>query len=108
MTNNPEPPLNQQGEAVSRFIQQLYLGCPRVLITPAILTINIIAFVFLLTQGAGINGENLAVYIEHGANLGAVTKNDQWWRLLTAIFLHYVILHLAFNMWALWDAGRLT
>jgi rhomboid protease GluP len=107
MTQEPKSTENQSA-AISQFVQQLYLGCPRVIITPAILTINIIIFVFMLSQGAGLTGQNLPIYIEHGANLGALTKNNQWWRLLTALFLHYGILHLAFNMWALWDAGRLT
>jgi len=108
MAHDPESPPNPQTDAVVHFIQQLYLGCPRVIVTPAILVINAIAFVFLLTKGTGISGDNLEIYIEYGANLGALTKDDQWWRLLVAIFLHYGILHLAFNMWALWNAGRLT
>ena len=29
----------------------------------------------MLSQGAGITGQNLPVYIEYGANLGALTKD---------------------------------
>ena len=108
MYEDPRPPADSEAAAVSVFIQQLYSCCPRVIVIPAILAINITAFIYLLYRGAGITGENLQVYIEYGANLGALTKSDQWRRLLTATFLHYGILHLGFNMWVLWDAGRLT
>ena len=108
MNDEQQPTATDQAQAVAVFIQQLYRCCPRVIVVPAILTINILAFVYLLSQGAGISGSNLPVYIEHGANIGALTKTDQWWRLLAAMFIHYGILHLAFNMWVLWDAGRLT
>ncbi len=42
-----------------------------------------------------------------GANAAsAVVLDGQWWRLVTAAFLHGGIVHLAFNMLGLWEAGK--
>lgn len=42
-----------------------------------------------------------------GANAAsAVLLDQQWWRLLAATFLHAGIVHLAFNMLGLWEAGK--
>lgn len=57
--------------------------------------------------GAGWFDANLEPYVRLGANNGGVTTDGEWWRLVTSMFMHFGVLHLALNMWALFDAGRL-
>lgn len=46
--------------------------------------------------------------VEWGSNVGRLTLHGQPWRLFTSMFLHGGLLHLAFNMFALWQVGRLV
>ncbi len=47
------------------------------------------------------------VSIHFGANYGPLTLSGDWWRLFTYMFLHGSLLHIGFNMWCLWDLGKL-
>ncbi|AZZ92484.1 rhomboid family intramembrane serine protease [Hahella sp. KA22] len=46
------------------------------------------------------------VMLQWGANFSPETLNGQWWRLGTAVFLHFGVIHLTLNVWALWDGGQ--
>ncbi len=81
---------------------------PDAWVTRLLIGANLLAFAALLLAGAGVWHSSSAVQLDWGASFGPATKDGEWWRLGSAMFLHFGVVHLGMNMWALWDGGQLV
>ncbi len=77
-------------------------------VTTGLLAINITVFVGMVVTGAGFLEFSPQSVVAWGANWGPRTLNGEWWRLITAGFVHGGLMHLAFNMWCLLSLGQLS
>jgi membrane associated rhomboid family serine protease len=77
-------------------------------VTGAIVAINVVIYVTMAIATRKFGQFTVPELLAWGANLGPLTVNGQWWRVFTALFVHFNLSHLAINMWALWNVGRLT
>jgi membrane associated rhomboid family serine protease len=75
-------------------------------LTYALIAINVIAWVAMLGSGASITGVGGTVYA-HGALYGPLVADGEWWRIVTAGFLHASIIHIGFNMYFLYFLGTI-
>ena len=65
---------------------------PLPFVTMAIAVVNLLVFVDMLVGEGAITDE--ATLVSFGANFGPRTTNGEWWRLVTATFVHSGFLHL--------------
>lgn len=77
-------------------------------VTKGLIVLNVLVFVVMLFGGAGFWHSPNTVQLTWGANFAPATADGQWWRLGSAMFLHFGALHLGMNMLALWDGGKLV
>jgi membrane associated rhomboid family serine protease len=78
---------------------------PAGVVTIAFVVLNVVVFLGEIASGSGWQALSGRIY-EEGALYGPAVANGDWWRLITAAFLHASPIHLLFNMLMLWWFGR--
>ena len=74
-------------------------------ITRALIAINVAIYLLTAVQGNGLNDPSGGSLWLRWVLYGPLVVHGGWYRLVTAMFLHASIIHIAFNMYALWVIG---
>jgi membrane associated rhomboid family serine protease len=101
------PECARERTKVTRITRGVHLG--RAPATYILIAINVIAFIAEVGSGAPLGTSFAAggsVYRDFSL-FGPAVANGEWYRLLTAGFLHAGLLHILFNMVALYFLGSL-
>ncbi len=73
-------------------------------VAKALIGVNVGIYLLQLAQGAPVNANAGSIFV-NGALFGPLVADGDWWRLVTAAFLHYGPVHLGMNMLVLWWFG---
>jgi membrane associated rhomboid family serine protease len=70
----------------------------------ALIAVNVVAFLAELSSGGASTGGTV---FREGALYGPLVADGEWWRIVTAGFLHASLLHILFNMFFIYFLGQL-
>src|SRR3974390_3189478 len=102
----PDPSYVPTPQPVMRRRRSFWATAPA---TYILVGINCAVFLAMVFRGVSPIGPTPEQLMHWGANnAGSVLINDQWWRIITAMFVHVGIIHLATNMWCLWNLGLIA
>jgi membrane associated rhomboid family serine protease len=73
-------------------------------VTRALIAINVAIYLVTVVQGQGLNNPGGSLFFRWEL-LGPLVAHGGWYRLVTSMFLHGFLLHIVFNMVALYLIG---
>lgn len=84
---------------------KMALGVGGYYVTYTLIGINVLIFIAMLIGGVNVMSPTGGDILNWGGNMRAYTASGEWWRLITCVFVHIGIVHLLFNMYALFSVG---
>jgi rhomboid protease GluP len=76
----------------------------RAIVTWLLIASNVIVWLLMEINGGSEHSRTLIIF---GAKVNALINDGEWWRLVTSMFLHIGIIHLAVNCFSLYNVGSL-
>lgn len=77
-------------------------------VTTALVGINVAVYLAMVVSGISPLAPQVPQLLRWGANWGPLSLGPQPWRILVSNYLHGGLIHIALNMWCLWNLGILA
>ncbi len=95
-----------QGTArVTKGVRRAAFEGTGALVTKALIALNVLVFFVNLAQGSSLNQVSGTLFVRWALYIPGGLDQGEWYRLITAAFLHASLIHLAMNMLILWIVG---
>jgi len=91
----------------ARAIREAFAHTSPPLVMPILVATNVLIFLAMIVTRVPAMSPSSDALLRWGATYGPAITGGEWWRLLTAMFVHAGLVHLVFNMFALLSIGAL-
>lgn len=89
----------------SQTVRQFTRAGTSDLVTRVLVGINVLIYIAQVAESGSLSGVGGQLFLK-GALFGPAVADGDWWRIVTAGFLHGSPIHLLFNVLMLWWFGR--
>lgn len=103
-----QPALTNPLRENREFQEKLKALGPTPWVTYILISLNVFIWLGTVALGASLAQTPADKLLEWGGNAASEVQRGEWWRLLTATFLHSGVMHVAMNMLGLYSAGLLV
>lgn len=91
------------------FETNLIAATPRVWVTPMMVVLCVVVFLLMVASDLGaLMSPSIDHLMKWGALFAPNVKHGEQWRLITAMFVHIGLFHIAVNMVCFWPTGRMA
>ena len=102
----PEHAGKAQGPSrVTQGVRRVSYEGQGALVTKILIGINVLVFMLNLAQGSSLTQVSGSLFVRGALYVPGGLDQGEWYRLITAAFLHASIIHLGMNMLVLWFIG---
>ncbi len=103
-----QPVVVDEAKEEREFLEGLRSLAPHTWMTYGLIGLNVVIWIGTLALGGSILTSPADKLLLWGGNAASEVQRGEWWRMLSATFLHSGLMHVSMNMLGLYTAGVLV